>query len=66
MSDHDPAFEHLLNHLAQSHGFDFTGYKRSTLVRRVRKRIDELHLADVTEYLDFLQEIGRASCRERV
>jgi len=55
VSDHDPAFEHLLNHLAQSHGFDFTGYKRSTLVRRVRKRIDELHLADVTEYLDFLQ-----------
>ena len=55
MSEDDPQFEHLLEYLYQSHGFDFTGYKRTSLMRRVRKRIDELHLETSGEYLDFLQ-----------
>src|SRR5689334_6192568 len=29
----DPAFEALLEHLKTSRGFDFTGYKRSSLMR---------------------------------
>jgi two-component system CheB/CheR fusion protein len=49
------SFEHLLEYLYQSHGFDFTGYKRSTLGRRVRKRVDELHLNSYDDYLDYLQ-----------
>jgi two-component system CheB/CheR fusion protein len=55
VSDDDPQFERLLEYLYQSHGFDFTGYKRSTLMRRVRKRLDDLHLQDSADYLDFLQ-----------
>jgi len=37
----EPEFEALLAHLKQSRGTDFTGYKRSTLQRRFRKRMDE-------------------------
>jgi two-component system CheB/CheR fusion protein len=55
MSDSTAAFERLLEYLYQSHGFDFTGYKRTTLMRRVHKRIDELHVKGHEEYLDYLQ-----------
>jgi len=55
VSEDDPHFEQLLTYLYQSHGFDFTGYKRSSLMRRVRKRLDELHLQGSGDYVDFLQ-----------
>jgi len=55
VSDTDQGFETLLEYLYQSHGFDFTGYKRSTLMRRVHKRVDELHLDGYESYLDYLQ-----------
>ena len=32
-------FELLLEHLKRTRGFDFTGYKRSSLMRRVQKRM---------------------------
>ena len=35
-------FEALLQYLKASRGFDFTGYKRSTLTRRVMKRMAAL------------------------
>src|SRR4051812_28681624 len=38
----DPAFERLLNFLKESRAFDFTGYKRPSLARRVRYRMREL------------------------
>jgi hypothetical protein len=31
----DPQFEALLDYLRNHRGFDFTGYKRSSLMRRV-------------------------------
>lgn len=40
--ERDSEFENLLIYLRQSRGFDFTGYKRSTLMRRVRKRMQSL------------------------
>ena len=49
------AFEHLLEYLYRSHGFDFTGYKRATLMRRVAKRVDEVQAGNVEDYLDYLQ-----------
>jgi two-component system, chemotaxis family, CheB/CheR fusion protein len=55
MIESTAAFERLLEYLYQSHGFDFTGYKRTTLMRRVHKRIDELNLKSDEEYLDHLQ-----------
>jgi two-component system CheB/CheR fusion protein len=41
MADRDETtiFEDLLVYLQQSRGFDFTGYKRSSLMRRVRKQM---------------------------
>ena len=51
----DPAFETLLQFLYESHGSDFSGYKRSTLVRRTQKRLDQLHLAGFDDYVDYLQ-----------
>ena len=55
MIDSAEAFERLLEHLYQTHGFDFTGYKRSSLMRRVQKRVDELHVGRYEDYLDYLQ-----------
>ena len=48
-------FEALLLYLQQSRGFDFTGYKRSTLIRRVLKRMGQVGISDFGEYLDYLQ-----------
>ena len=38
----DPAFEALLEHVKASRGFDFTGYKRSSLIRRVNRRMAQV------------------------
>jgi two-component system, chemotaxis family, CheB/CheR fusion protein len=51
----DPAFESLLIYLRQSRGFDFTGYKRSTLTRRVEKRMQSLGLEGFSDYVDYLE-----------
>ncbi len=48
-------FEALVEFLRASRGFDFTGYKRATLVRRVGKRAQELGFNSFAEYLDHLQ-----------
>src|SRR2546423_5878986 len=48
-------FETLLLYLQQARGFDFTGYKRSTLMRRVQKRMGQVTIGDFAEYLDYLQ-----------
>jgi two-component system, chemotaxis family, CheB/CheR fusion protein len=51
----DPQFEALLVYIKESRGFDFTGYKRSSLMRRVNRRMVEVGLDDYTDYLDYLQ-----------
>lgn len=51
----DPDFEALLIHLKETRGFDFTGYKRSSLMRRVDRRIALLGISGYSEYLDHLQ-----------
>jgi two-component system, chemotaxis family, CheB/CheR fusion protein len=43
-------FEKLLHYLKHSRGFDFTGYKRSTLMRRMQKRMGEVRITDFAEY----------------
>ena len=53
--ERDPAFEALLEHLRDSRNFDFTGYKRSTLMRRVSKRMETIGVDSYTAYLDHLQ-----------
>jgi two-component system CheB/CheR fusion protein len=51
----DPQFEALLVYLKEARGFDFTGYKRSSLTRRVARRMSQIGVGDHVEYLDHLQ-----------
>jgi two-component system CheB/CheR fusion protein len=44
-----------LRYLRDTRGFDFTGYKRASLVRRVRHRMDQAGYESFEEYLDVLQ-----------
>jgi two-component system, chemotaxis family, CheB/CheR fusion protein len=48
-------FEQLLEYLRKSRGFDFTGYKRPSLVRRVTLRMKAVGVETFRDYLDFLQ-----------
>ncbi|RJP75256.1 MAG: PAS domain-containing protein [Candidatus Zixiibacteriota bacterium] len=54
-SEHDHQFEALLNFMKHDRGFDFTGYKRSSLMRRMNKRMVEIGLQDYTDYRDYLE-----------
>ena len=47
--------EALLDYLRESRGFDFGGYKRTSLGRRIRHRMDQLGVGSYHEYLDLLQ-----------
>ena len=51
----DPAFERLLEYLKESRCFDFTGYKRTSLTRRVRHQMNQVGIASFDEYHDYLQ-----------
>src|SRR5689334_22297483 len=51
----DESFEALLHYMRDSRGFDFTGYKRASLIRRVRHRMDQAGYPTYEEYLDALQ-----------
>ncbi|MFI5495649.1 CheR family methyltransferase [Actinoplanes sp. NPDC051859] len=55
MNPIDPDFEALLVHLKESRGFDFTGYKRSSLMRRVNRRMSQVDADDYLDYTDYLQ-----------
>ena len=50
-----PAFEKLIEYLRDTRGFDFTGYKRASLLRRVSLRCSELSIDNFRAYLDYLQ-----------
>ncbi|HYR11371.1 MAG TPA: CheR family methyltransferase [Longimicrobium sp.] len=51
----DPGFESLLEFLKASRSFDFTGYKRSTLMRRVVKRMQAVGIEGFGAYRDYLE-----------
>ena len=51
----DSSLEDLLVFIRDSRGFDFTGYKRSTVTRRIRKRMQEAGVTDYTDYRDRLE-----------
>jgi len=51
----DPHLEALLAYLREERGFDFTGYKRASLARRVSRRIGQVGVDGYAEYLDHLQ-----------
>src|SRR5215213_6983303 len=45
----------LLDFLHRSRGFDFTGYKRNSLVRRIRRRMQNVGCETFAQYLDHLE-----------
>ncbi|MCA1553079.1 MAG: PAS domain-containing protein, partial [Chloroflexi bacterium] len=48
-------FEALLEYLHSTRGFDFTAYKRSSLQRRMSKRINQVGVSTYDEYRDYLE-----------
>src|SRR5499427_3241387 len=51
----DSTLEDLLAFVRDARGFYFTGYKRSSLARRIRKRMHEAGSADYVDYRDRLE-----------
>ena len=51
----DAKVDHLLEYLRQSRGFDFTGYKQPSLMRRIAKRMQLVSVANFSEYVDYLE-----------
>ena len=55
--ERDPAFEGLLEFLRDQRGFDFTGYKRPSLVRRITKRMQDARFeGGFDEYRTYLSD----------
>jgi two-component system CheB/CheR fusion protein len=50
-----PGLEELLEFLKRTRSFDFTGYKRESLQRRIRKRMQEVGISDFADYIDHLE-----------
>ena len=48
-------FEAILDYLRRTRGFDFTAYKRTTLRRRLEKRMERLGIDSQDAYLDHLE-----------
>ncbi|HEY6758245.1 MAG TPA: CheR family methyltransferase [Baekduia sp.] len=51
----DVTLDTLLTFVKRNRGFDFTGYKRSSVERRIRKRMDEIGCDTYASYLDRLE-----------
>ena len=55
-ADDDAAdLDTLLHFLKESRGFDFTGYKRPSLTRRIQKRMQEVNVGSYAEYRTVLE-----------
>jgi two-component system CheB/CheR fusion protein len=51
----EPGFVELLEYLRRTRGFDFTGYKPSSLMSRIHKRMQMLGIDGFAEYQDHLE-----------
>ena len=51
----DPEFEALLDYIKLNRGFDFTGYKRPSLMRRVQIRMQNTDIQTYSDYTDYLE-----------
>ncbi|HEU4977302.1 MAG TPA: CheR family methyltransferase [Solirubrobacteraceae bacterium] len=51
----EPELDALLQHLKHTRGFDFTGYKRASLERRISKRMAAVGAATYQDYLNRLE-----------
>jgi two-component system CheB/CheR fusion protein len=48
-------FVKLVDHLKNTRGFDFSGYKLTSLIRRVQKRMQQVGISSYTDYIDYLE-----------
>jgi two-component system, chemotaxis family, CheB/CheR fusion protein len=53
--DDSERVEELLQYLKKTRGFDFTAYKRSSLVRRIEKRLQVIGASSYEEYQGYLE-----------
>jgi two-component system CheB/CheR fusion protein len=51
----DKDFEALLEYLQRTRGFDFSAYKRPSLMRRVTKRMQMIEIERFADYMDYLE-----------
>jgi two-component system, chemotaxis family, CheB/CheR fusion protein len=52
----DVSLKDLLQELAEQRGFDFRGYKKTTLERRFRKRMFQLNIGSYEEYGEYIRD----------
>jgi two-component system CheB/CheR fusion protein len=57
----ETTLDDLLTFIKQARGFDFTGYKRSSLERRIAKRMTDVGVEGYVDYIDHLSCIRRSS-----
>jgi len=50
------ALKELLRELAEHKGFDFRGYKQTTLERRLRKRMFQLSMGSFADYAEYIRK----------
>jgi two-component system, chemotaxis family, CheB/CheR fusion protein len=56
MTDSDTAeFDGLLDYLRRARGFDFSAYKRPSLMRRIAKRMEHVAIQRFSDYTDYLE-----------
>lgn len=55
MTSDEQELKSLLKMINENRGFDFTGYKHSTLLRRINRRMAALGLESIGEYRDYLE-----------
>src|SRR5439155_15179850 len=55
ISPSEEKFDDLLEHIQRVRGFDFSGYKRPSLKRRVGRRMQMLSLEEFGDYVDYLE-----------
>ncbi|MCW2239994.1 CheR family methyltransferase [Azospirillum canadense] len=51
----DPEFEDLIRYIQENRGFDFRGYKRTSLQRRIRRRMEDVGCNDYGTYHELLE-----------
>ena len=56
MTEVDPSFERLLEYVRDARAFDYTGYRRQSLMRRFEKRLYAVGSASFDEYRAYLGE----------
>ena len=54
--ERDPQFEELLSFIRDERGFDFTGYKRPSLMRRISRRMQDVKIESFQAYREYLEK----------